>query len=123
MKEAAHLGLSDFTLFMRRPLRNAILGSTPTDVMIGAQNDLVREFFDKHLRGVSDDFPAAQYKKYANWVVPYKNAGLREWWLAKPEEERAKLQSRIDDVKAKMNWRQLRREDHPGQATEPSGAR
>lgn len=123
VKEAAHLGLSDFPLFMRRPLRNSILGSTPTDVMIGAQNDLVREFFNKYLRGVSNDFPAAQYKKYANWVVPYQNVGLREWWLAKPEEERAKLQSRIDDVKAKMNWQQLRREDHPGQATEPSGAR
>jgi predicted dienelactone hydrolase len=113
VKRAGHLGLSDYTLFMRRPLRDALLGSTPTDVMIGAQNDLVRGFFDKHLRGAENDFPTAQYRKYAGWVVPYKNRGLRAWWLAKPEEERAAIEKRIDELKSKMNWQQLRREEVP----------
>lgn len=108
IKDSAHLGLSDFTLFMRRPLRDPLLGSTPSDVMIGAQNDLVREFFDKYLRGKQNDFPNAQFKKYADWVVPYKNAGLRDWWLAKPQAEQAELQRRIEELKAKANWEELR---------------
>jgi predicted dienelactone hydrolase len=108
VKDSQHLGLSDFTLFMRRPLRDALLGSTPTDVMIGAQNDLVREFFDKYLRGKQNDFPAEQFRKYADWVVPYKNAGLRDWWLAKSEEERVEIERRINELKAKVNWDELR---------------
>ncbi len=108
IKDSQHLGLSDFTLFMRRPLRDALLGTTPTEVMIGAQNDLVREFFDKFLRGKQNEFPEAQFKKYAEWVVPYKNTGLSEWWLAKPEEERADIERRIEELKAKVKWDELR---------------
>jgi len=108
IKDSQHLGLSDFTLFMRRPLRDALLGSTPTDVMIGAQNDLVREFFDKFLRGKQNEFPVAQFKKYADWVVPYKNTGLSEWWLAKSEGERAEVEQRIDELKAMVKWDELR---------------
>jgi predicted dienelactone hydrolase len=108
IKDSQHLGLSDFTLFMRRPLRDALLGTTPTDVMIGAQNDLVREFFDKFLRGKQNEFPDAQFKKYADWVVPYKNTGLSEWWLAKPEGERAEVEQRIDELKAMVKWDELR---------------
>jgi predicted dienelactone hydrolase len=110
VKDSAHLGLSDFTLFMRQPLRDGLLGSTPTDVMIGVQNDLVRGFFDKHLRGVANDFPQAEYQKYAEWVIPYNNPGLRDWWLAKTDEERAKITNRIDELKTKMEWHKLRRE-------------
>jgi predicted dienelactone hydrolase len=110
IKRAAHLGLSDLPLFMRRPLRDAFLGATPTAVMIGAQNDLVRGFFDKYLRGAHNDFPAEQYEKYAGWVVSYDNPGLRDWWLAKFPADRAALESRIEEVKAKMNLRRLRPE-------------
>ena len=92
---------------MRRPLRDPLLGSTPAAVMIGAQNELIRGFFDKYLREAVNDFPAAQYQKYAGWVVPYANPGLREWWLAKPEAERAAIESRIEEVKSKMNWQRL----------------
>lgn len=108
IKDSQHLGLSDFTLFMRRPLRDPLLGTTPTDVMIGAQNDLVREFFDKFLRGKKNEFPEAQFKKYPDWVVPYKNTGLSEWWLAKPEGERAEVEQRIDELKKMMKWDELR---------------
>jgi predicted dienelactone hydrolase len=130
IKESQHLGLSDFTLFMRRPLRDALLGTTPTEVMIGAQNDLVREFFDKFLRGKQNNFPQAQFQKYADWVAPYKNTGLSEWWLAKPAEERDALQQRIERIKAKIDWDELRpttREANdakvhaPEPATQPAG--
>ena len=110
VKQAAHLGLSDFTLFMRRPIRDAILGSTPTAVMIGVQNDLVRGFFDKHLKGVDNNFPKSEYQKYAEWVVPYDNPGLSDWWQDKSSEERTQITKRINDLKAKMDWHTLRRE-------------
>jgi predicted dienelactone hydrolase len=110
VKQAAHLGFSDFSLFMRRPLRDPLLGTTPTAVLIGVQNDLVRAFFDKHLRNGDGDFPADPVRKYADWVTTYKNDGLREWWLAKPAEERTAIESRISELKRKMNWDSLRRE-------------
>jgi len=116
IKGSQHLGLSDFTLFMRRPVRDALLGRTPTDVMIGAQNDLVREFFDKFLRGQKNDFPAAQFEKYSGWVVPYKNTGVRDWWLAKPEAERAEVERKIEELKAKAKWDELR----PKESEEPA---
>ena len=102
VKDAAHLGFSDFALFMRTPLRNGIIGSTPADVMIGAQNDVVRGFFDKHLRGIANDFPAGAYAKYRGWVLPYDNSAVREWWLSKSPEERAALEQEIAAVKAKL---------------------
>ena len=51
VKGATHLGVSDFTLFLRRPLRNPLFGSIDADAMIRIQNDFVRDFFDTHLRG------------------------------------------------------------------------
>jgi predicted dienelactone hydrolase len=102
VKDAAHLGFSDFSLFMRTPLRTPIIGSTPSDVMIGAQNDGVRGFFDKHLRGIDNDFPAGVYEKYRGWVTSYDNSAVREWWLSKSPQERAALDAEIAAVKAKL---------------------
>ena len=102
VKDAAHLGFSDFSLFMRTPLRTPIMGSTPADVMIGAQNDGVRGFFDKHLRGIDNDFPAGVYEKYRGWVTSYDNSAVREWWLSKSPQERAALEQEIAAVKAKL---------------------
>jgi predicted dienelactone hydrolase len=102
VKDAAHLGFSDFSLFMRTPLRTPMIGSTPADVMIGAQNDVVRGFFDKHLRGIDNDFPAGVYEKYRDWVTSYDNSAVREWWLSKSPQERAALDEEIAAVKAKL---------------------
>ncbi|MDP3492402.1 MAG: hypothetical protein Q8R82_04765 [Hyphomonadaceae bacterium] len=93
---AQHLGLSDFSLFIRTPLRDPLLGSTPSEVMIGAQNAFVRGFFDKYLRGQAVDFPKSQMAAYKDWVLPADNSDLPAWWAAKSEVERAALESRID---------------------------
>lgn len=100
LQHTTHLGLSDFTLFMRRPLRDPLWGDAPTRVIIGSQNDFIRGFFDKYLRGMNNDFPRAEYRKYQDWVIPYDNSGLRTWWLAKPEAERAAIEARIEKIKA-----------------------
>lgn len=104
LKGAAHLGFSDFTPFMRRPVRDGMLGTTPAEVMIGAQNDFVRGFFDKYVRGVANDFPQAEFQKYRDWALPYDNKSVRDWWLAKSDAQRQELQTRIDDLKGRVSF-------------------
>src|SRR5690606_19441373 len=86
LKGAQHLGLSDFSLFVRRPLRDPLFGTTPTKLMIGAQNAFVRGFFDRYLKGVASEFPAPEEKTYAGWVTPVAGGGeVQRWWAAKSE--------------------------------------
>lgn len=96
LKGAQHLGISDFSLFMLSPLRDPLLGSTPTDVMIGSQSDFVRGFFDKHLLGKTDVFPGPQMARYKDWVLPVSNADLPAWWAGKSEADRLALEARIE---------------------------
>ncbi len=99
LKGAAHLGISDFTLFMAGPVRAPLLGGGPADVIVGAQNDFVLGFFDKHLRKTASDFPARQLADYSQWVQPVSNADLPAWWNAKSEAERAGIESCINALK------------------------
>jgi len=99
LKAAQHLGLSDFSLFMRRPARDPIFGATPADVMIGAQNDFVRGFFDRHLRGQANGFPHKELASYRDWVTPVGVDAVRTWWLAKPQAERAAVTARIETAR------------------------
>lgn len=99
LKGARHLGLSDFTLFMRRPARDPMFGTTPSKVMIGAQNDFVLGFFDKHLRGIANGFPAAELKRYDKWAAPVAVDGVRAWWLGKSEAERVAVMTRIEKAR------------------------
>ena len=102
LKGSQHLGLSDFSLFVGRPLRNPLFGDAPSDVIIGAQNDFVRGFFDKHLRGTANGFPTPQLAAYADWVLPTENDDLAAWWNALPEDKRAAFDARSDAIKQKM---------------------
>jgi len=99
LKDSKHLGLSDFAWFVGEPIQGALFGSTPDDIMLGAQNDIIRGFLDKHLRGLDSGFPAEQLAAYEGWVLPTPNADLPAWWNAKPEAERAALGARIDALK------------------------
>ena len=77
-----HLGVSDFALFMRAPWRTPLFGGIDAQTVIGIQNDFVRGFFDKHLRGLENRFPDAEYARYSDDVQPHRMDDLREWWLA-----------------------------------------
>ncbi len=99
LKGALHLGLSDFSLFVASPVRDPLFGGAPSDIIIGAQNDFVLGFFDKHLREQANDFPEKQLADYGDWVLPTPNRDLAGWWNAKPEAERAALEARIDALK------------------------
>lgn len=96
MRDAQHLGLSDFALFARRPARDLLFGTTPTEVMIGAQNDFVRGFFDRHLRGQANGFPKKELAAYRDWVTPVGVAAVRPWWANKLDTERAEISARIE---------------------------
>ena len=98
-RDRFNLGLSDFSLFVGRPLRDPLFGSAPAEVIIGAQNDFVLGFLDKHLRGVTNDFPTGPLARYEGWVLPTPNADLPAWWNAKPEAERATIEARIKTLK------------------------
>ncbi|MET0275020.1 MAG: hypothetical protein ABW360_18690 [Phenylobacterium sp.] len=100
LKGAQHLGISDFSLFMRRPVRDALLGTTPSKVMIGAQNDFVRGFFDRYLKGQANGFPRPQLAAYADWVTPVANTEVRPWWAAKSEGDRTAIAARIARARA-----------------------
>ena len=82
VEDVTHLGVSDFALFMRTPWRGPLFGSIDADTIIGAQNDFVRSFFDRHLRGLDNGFPEHEYVRYASQVRPDRVDDLREWWLA-----------------------------------------
>ncbi len=99
LKDAAHLGLSDFSLFIHPLVRGPLLGDGPSDIIIGAQNDFVLGFFDRHLRGMPNNFPAGQMAAYEGWVLPTPNDDLAVWWNAKSDAERAAFEARIDALK------------------------
>ena len=94
--QSLHLGLSDFSLFVRSPLRDPLFGATPSRAMIGAQNDFIRGFFDRYLKGEASGFPEKQMADYRNWVTPVDNSDLPAWWAGKSEAERVALEARIE---------------------------
>jgi predicted dienelactone hydrolase len=100
VKGAEHLGLSDFSLFMRRPARNETFGTTPAKVLIGAQNDFVLGFFDRHLRGIGNGFPKAELDRYRKWTAPVSVDAVRAWWAGKTEAQRAAITARIERARA-----------------------
>jgi predicted dienelactone hydrolase len=99
LKGSEHLGLSDFSLFVESPVRDPLFGSASSNIIVGAQNDFVLGFPDKHLRGQPNGFPAKQLADYKDWVLPTPNADLPAWWNAKPEAERLALEARIAALK------------------------
>jgi predicted dienelactone hydrolase/cyclophilin family peptidyl-prolyl cis-trans isomerase len=88
VNEVSHLGVSDFTLFMRTPLRNPLFGSIDSREMIQIQNDFVLGFFDTYLRQIPSGFPQAQFDRHKAWVEQENLQPLRQDWLeSHPEDE------------------------------------
>jgi len=98
VKGSTHLGVSDAQLMARGPLHNMFMGPIDGYLMIGILNDFVSGFFDKYLRGSSNDFPQEQFTEYADDVVPHDVSGVREWWLSKSAEEQAILEQKLEEA-------------------------
>jgi predicted dienelactone hydrolase len=99
LNQSRHLGLSDSSWFVSLPVAGPLFGTTPPNIMLGAQNDFIRGFLDKHLRSEANDFPARQFAAYKDWVVNVPNSDLPAWWNAKTDAERAALEIRINAAK------------------------
>lgn len=100
VRGARHPAISDSTLFVRRPFRDPVLGSTPTPVMIGVQNDMVLGFFDHYLRGRANGYPQAQLRAYADWVSVVPNTAVGAWWNSLSPAERVAITARIERLRA-----------------------
>lgn len=107
LKGAAHNGLTDLTWLMRRPLAESLLGGTPTAIMLEVPNDFVVGFFDRHLRGLANDFPIPQYSRHQGWALPYDNSHVRRWWLGKSDDERQAIDQRIAHLKDEIRAQRL----------------
>lgn len=100
LRDSLHSGLTDTPLFMRRPLRDGLFGTAPTQVLVVVPNELVLAFFDHYLRGRANGFPQAQYARHGQCLAPYDNSAVRQWWLGKPAAERTQPRQRIEAMKA-----------------------
>lgn len=101
VNDVAHLGVSDFNLFMRNPLRAVLLGGIPGLDMVQIQNDFVLGFFDTHLRGKNVDFPNAHIAKHDRWIDREDLSPLRAWWLAEHQEDktmRVVMETNLGDI-------------------------
>lgn len=98
VKGSTHYGVSDIQLMTRGPLHNMLTGPIDGNLMIGILNDFVSGFFDKYLRGITNDFPQEQFTAYADAVVPHDVSGVREWWLSKSAEEQAVLEQKLEEA-------------------------
>lgn len=99
LKDTQHLGMSDSAWFVGQPLRGMLFGDASAETILGAQNAFILGFFDKHLKGQASEFPTKQLADYEGKVVTLSNADLPAWWNAKPEDERARLEARVNAVK------------------------
>lgn len=99
LKNTQHMGMSDFSLFVGDTVKGAVFGTAPSGAMISAQNDFIRGFLDKHLKGVTSDYPKTELAKFNGAVVVIPNNDIPAWWNAKPEAERAALEARINAAK------------------------
>lgn len=99
LMQTQHLGLSDSSWFVRMPIAGPLFGTAPPDIMLGAQNEFIRGFLDKHLKGETNDYPDRQLAAYKDWVVNVPNADIATWWNAKTEAERAAFETRINAAK------------------------
>ena len=96
VKDVQHLGVSDLIMAVRGPIKSVPIGGIDGPTMTTITNDFVRGFFDKHVRGLDNNFPAAQFAEHSENVVPHDAGRVRDWWNSLSETERAELPSGPD---------------------------
>tara|TARA_B000000557_G_scaffold90584_1_gene73258 strand:- start:1287 stop:1958 length:672 start_codon:yes stop_codon:yes gene_type:complete len=96
VKDVQHLGVTDTIMAVRGPVKSVLFGGIDGPTMMAVMNDFVRGFFDKHVRGLDNNFPAAQFAEHSEDVVPHDAGRVRDWWNSLSETERAELPVRPD---------------------------
>ncbi|MEM6680865.1 MAG: hypothetical protein AAF607_01340 [Pseudomonadota bacterium] len=105
LNRTAHMGLTDYPLFLRGPIAQAMLGKAPADIILGAQKDFIRSFFNTYMRGEDSGFPAAQLAEYADYTESRKAQHIRAWWLSKSSNEQGDIRRAIagDETSGSLN--------------------
>ena len=89
---SAHGTYSDMKWHIRSPLLSTFLGDVDPSDALSVQNDFVRGFFDRYLKGEDSGFPSAQFAQYEGVTKPSNVDPLREWWVnANPEDRTQSL--------------------------------
>lgn len=97
--DSKHVGITDFPLFIRWPLKGMMLGTAPAGDLIDTQNDMVLAFFDHYLLGADNHFPKAQIARWRGRLVPMSSGYVARWWGTKSPAEQAEITRRIDGVR------------------------
>ena len=100
LKGVTHNGLSDFNLFLRKPLSDFLIGPGPGSQMLALENDLILQFLDKHLRGKNNAFPQEILQRNREWVSDYSNQHIQAWWNKLDAAEKLELSDSIDSLKS-----------------------
>ncbi len=87
-ENVAHLGVSDFNLFFRNPVREAFLGSIDGHTMVQIQNDFVLGFFDTHVHQLDAGFPNRQLQLHSGDVSAIDASPVRAWWTDEHDKDR-----------------------------------
>ncbi|MEO1406784.1 MAG: hypothetical protein AAFV54_09880, partial [Pseudomonadota bacterium] len=102
VKDLMHMGFSDFSLFMRRPLRNPLLGAAPSDAIIEIQNDVMLDFLDQTLRSTNRRFPDDVLGEHGDLLLPLDSPTISDWWSALSQDSRDDVRREIAALKARQ---------------------
>ena len=86
-----HYMLSDFGIFLARngnPLAKTLFGDRDGLVLNELNKALIRNFLDKHLRGMENGFPVPDLRGQEGNLVWNDMSAVREWWVAEHPEDR-----------------------------------
>ena len=96
LSDVSHYMHSDFGIFLSRngnPFTKPLFGLLDGDVANRINNDVVRGFLDRHLRGAGKPqrepgFPQRQLRQHSPHLEPHDVSPVREWWLAERPRDR-----------------------------------
>ncbi|MDH3299440.1 MAG: hypothetical protein OES24_02930 [Acidimicrobiia bacterium] len=98
LERVQHFGVTDAQLMSRGPVHTMLAGSLDTDRALDAINDVVRAFFDEHLRATSIDFPAAQLDAHSGELELHDVAPVRDLWNAKSSNRQAEARRALGEA-------------------------
>jgi len=87
---------------VRGPIKSVPIGGIDGPTMMTITNDFVRGFFDKHFRGLDNNFPAAQFAEHSENVGPHAAARARDCRDSRCATERAGTRSGPDGAGARL---------------------
>ncbi len=83
-----HLGISDFGLMLRRPVRDLLVGPADGRKVTAVLSSFVGDFLDHAVRGIDNGYPDANFARFPGAVDRHDAGHVHDWWTAKTDAER-----------------------------------